>query len=212
MFLLEIFYKKGEIMKNIRFISLLACMMLCLLCVSCSDDAPIQVEDFIMSSSSYTSIYPDVSSSSVMNYSSSLIVVSSSSLILNLSSSSDVVLSSSSVVDLSSSSEIVSSSSVEIPASVPSAPKNVILTANSENGTAEVTWDASDLADNYFVYYMIDPSDPYMKASYEALTATNYTVTDGEPGLPYCVKVKASNVVGESDFSEEACIFYPSPV
>lgn len=205
-------------MKKKKFVSLLACLMLCLLYVSCSDEAPNQVEDSIMSSSSYTSIYPDISSSSVVNYSSSPIIVSSSSIIIDLSSSSEVVLSSSSDVALSSSSvvssssEIVSSSSVEIPVSVPSAPKNVILTANSENGTAEVTWDASDLADNYFVYYMIDPSDPYMKASYEALTATNYTVTDGEPGLPYCVKVKASNVVGESDFSEEACIFYPSPV
>lgn len=76
------------------------------------------------------------------------------------------------------------------------APTNLTATANSTS-SIELTWDAVENANSYFVYCNDE--------EIANITATTYVVENLEYNTEYCYTVTAMGVDTESDPSEEAC-------
>ena len=86
---------------------------------------------------------------------------------------------------------------------VPAAP---ILEARLVNDSALLTWNAVELATYYNVYHITDEGDKLISTSEE----TVYKVKLTNPG-EYCFYVRAANLAGESEKSNEACVTYEVP-
>ncbi len=76
------------------------------------------------------------------------------------------------------------------------APTNLTATANSTS-SIELTWDAVENANSYFVYCNDE--------EIANITATTYVIENLEYNTEYCYTVTAMGVDTESDPSEEAC-------
>ena len=86
---------------------------------------------------------------------------------------------------------------------VPAAP---VLEAQLVNDSALLTWNAVELATYYNVYHITDEGDKLISTSEE----TVYKVKLTNPG-EYCFYVRAANLAGESEKSNEACVTYEVP-
>ena len=86
---------------------------------------------------------------------------------------------------------------------VPAAP---ILEAQLVNDSALLTWNAVELATYYNVYHITDEGDKLISTSEE----TVYKVKLTNPG-EYCFYVRAANLAGESEKSNEVCVTYEVP-
>ncbi len=81
-------------------------------------------------------------------------------------------------------------------ASAVKAPANLTATAKS-NSSIELTWDAVENANSYFVYYGDN--------EIANITETTYLVENLDANTEYCYTVTAMGIDSESDHSEKAC-------
>ena len=82
-------------------------------------------------------------------------------------------------------------------------PAATVLEAKLVNDSALLTWKAVESATYYNVYYISSEGDKVISAS----EGTEFKIKLKNPGK-YCFYVKAANLAGESEKSNEACVDY----
>jgi hypothetical protein len=87
---------------------------------------------------------------------------------------------------------------------VPNAPRDITASWRIHSGFSRVDWEPETDASSYTVYRCTESTTPTCLTVGEDITASSFDDTSGVPGTTYVYKVKACNLAGCSDFSENA--------